>query len=512
MDAVQAQKSTSKLWGGRFTGGVDPLMEAYNESLSYDRAFYAEDIDGSIAWARANKNVGILTEDEFKKIEQGFVQVKQEWDTKSFEIKPEVDEDIHTANERRLGEIIGQAIAGKLHTGRSRNDQIATDLRLWVRKELVKIQDHLISLIGVIISLANSGIDCIFPGYTHLQRAQPVRWSHWLLSYGFFFAADFKRLKAVIKDLNRSPLGAGAISGNAFGVDREAIAKELGFEGGLCWNSMNAVSDRDFLLDTMQWGSMFMGHVSRIATDLCLYSSQEFGFVKLSDAYSTGSSLMPQKKNPDALELLRGKSGQMHGLLFGMTSTLNSIPSCYNKDMQEGTSAILSTIHLLSTSTQILTGVLSTLRVSNTNMRNALDPSMLATELADYLVRKGVPFRETHHISGKVVALAEKQGKGMDSLGVDVLKSVDSRFGDDVMACFDYEAAVERRDGKGGTAMSSVREQIAVLEEMLEFGDIPAWGAVRETERMRRTRESLREQEREERSAETALIGSFDDW
>ncbi|KAL8956411.1 MAG: hypothetical protein Q9193_006073 [Seirophora villosa] len=449
-------------------------MEAYNESLTHDRKFYAQDIDGSIAWARANKNVGILTEKEFSEIERGFALVKDEWDADTFQIKPGVDEDIHTANERRLGEVIGQAVAGKLHTGRSRNDQIATDLRLWVRDKLHDIQNHLESLLQAIISRADAEIEFIMPGYTHLQRAQPVRWSHWLLSYGFFFAADFKRLKNVIDDLNISPLGTGALSGNVFGVDREAIGRELGFDG-LCWNSMNAVSDRDFLLETMSWGSRFMGHVSRIAMDLCIYSSQESGFVKLSDAYSTGSSLMPQKKNPDALELLRGKSGQMHGLLSGFTTTLNSLPSCYNKDMQEGTSSIIATISLLSDSIQILTGVLTTLTVHPANMRRALEPSMLATELADYLVKKGVPFRETHHVSGKVVALAEAQGKGMDALGVRELRGVDKRFGDDVMACFDQEAAVEKRTAKGGTARESVREQIEVLKQLLQTGKMPAW-------------------------------------
>ncbi|KAL8824076.1 MAG: hypothetical protein Q9170_008260, partial [Blastenia crenularia] len=293
--AEESKPAENKLWGGRFTGGLDPLMDAYNESLSYDREFYAEDIAGSLAWARANKNVGILTEKEFKEIERGFASVKKEWDTKTFQVRPGVDEDIHTANERRLGEIIGQDIAGKLHTGRSRNDQVAGDLRLWVRGKLREIEEHLTSLLQIIISRAESEIDVLMPGYTHLQRAQPVRWSHWLLSYGFFFAADFKRLCNVIEDLNICPLGTGALSGNVFGVDRESISRELGFNG-LCWNSMNAVSDRDFLLETMSWGSRFMGHVSRIAMDLCIYSSQESGFVKLADAYSTGSSLMPQKK------------------------------------------------------------------------------------------------------------------------------------------------------------------------------------------------------------------------
>ncbi|KAL9028314.1 MAG: hypothetical protein Q9196_003298 [Gyalolechia fulgens] len=479
MSSEQAQAGGSKpaenkLWGGRFTGGLDPLMEAYNESLSYDRQFYAQDVDGSIAWARANKVVGILTEKEFKEIERGFATVRKEWETNTFQIKPGVDEDIHTANERRLGEIIGQTVAGKLHTGRSRNDQVATDLRLWVREKLLEIEEKLTALLQTIVSRAEAEIEFLMPGYTHLQRAQPVRWSHWLLSYGFFFAADFKRLRNVIQDLNICPLGTGALSGNVFGVDRELIGRELGFDG-LCWNSMNAVSDRDFLLETMSWGSRFMGHVSRIAMDLCIYSSQESGFVKLADAYSTGSSLMPQKKNPDALELLRGKSGQMHGLLSGFTSTLNSLPSCYNKDMQEGTPTIISTTHLLSTSIQILTGVISTLTINPANMLKALEPSMLATELADYLVKKGVPFRETHHISGRVVALAEKRGKGMDELAVEELQGVDARFGDDVKDCFDQEAAVERRTAKGGTARESVKEQIEVLKRLLETKVMPAW-------------------------------------
>ncbi|KAI4097062.1 MAG: hypothetical protein L6R37_006853 [Teloschistes peruensis] len=477
--AGESKPAQNMLWGGRFTGGLDPLMEAYNESLSYDKAFYAHDIAGSIAWARANKNVGILTEKEFNEIERGFSIVKKEWDTDSFLIKPGVDEDIHTANERRLGEVIGQSIAGKLHTGRSRNDQIATDLRLWLRHQLQTLQTHLTSLLRIIISRASTETSFLMPGYTHLQRAQPVRWSHFLLSYGFFFAADHQRLANVLKDLNRCPLGAGALSGNVFNVDREAIARELGFDG-ICWNSMNAVSDRDSLLETMAWGSRFMGHVSRLSTDLILYSAQEFNFVRLADAYSTGSSLMPQKKNPDALELLRGKSGQMHGILAGFTATMNAIPSCYNKDMQEGTQAILQTCHLLSTSTQILTGVLSTLSLLPEKMSAALEPNMLATELADHLVRRGVPFRVTHHIAGRVVALAEQRGVRMDELSLEELRGVDVRFGDEVVEeCFDHGRAVEKRSGgkaKGGTGLAGVEEQVGVLKRFLDKGVMPAWG------------------------------------
>ncbi|KAL8636865.1 MAG: hypothetical protein Q9226_009195, partial [Calogaya cf. arnoldii] len=394
--------------------GLDPLMEAYNESLSLDKAFYAEDIDGSIAWARANKNAGILTEYEFERIVRGFGLVRKEWDAGLFEIQPGVDEGVD------------RDMAGDRDIGCHRQNNHDTDRRLWVRRKLVEIEDHLNSLLKVIVSRAENDIDLLLPGYTHLQRAQPVRWSHWLLSYGSCFVRDLKALHYVIEELNYCPLGCGALSGNVFEVDRRAIAQELGFKD-LCLNSMDAVSDRDFLLKTMGWGSDFMMHVSRIAQDLCIYSSQEFGFVKLADAYSTGSSLMPQKKNPDALELLRGKSGTMHGIHSGFRMSLNSLPSCYNKDMQEGTSAILTTIHILSTSTQILTGVLSTLSTSPSAMALALEPSMLATELADYLVRKGVPFRETHHISGRVVALAEKEGKGMDELKLAQLQTVDAR-------------------------------------------------------------------------------------
>ncbi|KAL9046062.1 MAG: hypothetical protein Q9214_001012 [Letrouitia sp. 1 TL-2023] len=481
MASSRAQSTGTKpgknmLWGGRFTGGLDPLMVEFNESLSLDRAFYAQDIAGSLAFARANKNQGILAAKEFNAIESGLNNVLKEWKDNTFEVKPDVDEDIHTANERRLGEIIGTSIAGKLHTGRSRNEQIATDLRLWLLDELRKLGSYIAELLREIVSRAENDIELIMPGYTHLQRAQPIRWSHWLLSYGFSFADDLQRLQEVIRRVNRSPLGCGALSGNVFSIDREAMAKELGFEG-ILHNSMNAVSDRDFLIETMQWAAMMMGHVSRISEDLCIYSSQEFGFVKLADAYSTGSSLMPQKKNPDSLELLRGKSGRVFKEMAGFMYTLKGLPSCYNKDMQEGTSSILDTVDTTTKSIRILTGVLITLTTFPSKMREALEPSMLATELADYLVRKGVPFRETHHISGQVVALAEKEGRGMNELGLEQLREVDRRFDADVQECFDYEAAIERRKTQGGTSKGNIFYQIEVLKGMLESekGEMKAW-------------------------------------
>ncbi|KAI9888802.1 MAG: argininosuccinate lyase [Vezdaea aestivalis] len=456
----------SMLWGGRFTGGLDPLMVSYNESIYYDRIFYVQDIRGSVAFARANSKGGILTRDEFEAIERGFKEVETEWREGKFKINGGIDEDIHTANERRLGEIIGTSIAGKLHTGRSRNEQIVTDMRLWLRDELKKIEKYLSDFLKVIAARSESEIEYVMPGYTHLQRAQPIRWSHWMLSYGMAFATDLQRLREVIKRVNLSPLGCGALAGNPFNIDREGMAKELGFDG-LLWNSMGAVADRDFVVETMQWGSTLMQHMSRWAEDLIIYSSGEFGFVQLADAYSTGSSLMPQKKNPDSLELLRGKSGRAFGQMAGFMYTVKGLPSTYNKDLQESVEPLLDHVKTVGDSIQIATGVLSTLDISPEKMLASLSPDMLATDLADYLVRKGVPFRETHHISGKVVALAEKTGTAMDKLTFDQLKEVDSRFEPDIKESFNYERSVEMRAAAGGTSKSSVMQQIVKLKEVV---------------------------------------------
>ncbi|KXT03723.1 hypothetical protein AC578_5148 [Pseudocercospora eumusae] len=458
-----------KLWGGRFTGGTDPIMVQYNESIYFDRVFYSQDIRGSIAYARANKNNGLLTEREFSEIERGFKQVLQEWQENRFQIYPGVDEDIHTANERRLGEIIGKDIAGKLHTGRSRNDQVATDMRLWLRDQLEILEGHLIAFLKVIAARAEKEIEHVMPGYTHLQRAQPIRWSHWMLLYGSFFASDLQRLREVRARINKSPLGCGALAGNPFNIDRDAMAKELGFDG-LIMNSMAGVGDRDFVIETMQWGTMLMTHLSRWAEDLIIYSTGEFGFVKLADTYSTGSSLMPQKKNPDSLELIRGKAGRAFGHMTGLMMSVKGIPSTYNKDLQESVEPLLDHIKTVGDSVQIATGVLSTLSIYPENMLKSLSPDMLATDLADYLVRKGVPFRETHHISGRVVALAENEGKPMDTLTFEQLKGVDSRFEKDVLSVFDYQKSVEMRSAKGGTSKSAVLEQIEAIKVTLAGG------------------------------------------
>lgn len=454
------------LWGGRFTGGIDPLMHQYNASITYDKLLYKEDILGSIAFARANAKLGIISNEEFTEIERGLGEVMKEWEADTFVIMPN-DEDIHTANERRLSEIIGKEIGGKLHTGRSRNEQVVTDMRMWLRERIREIESHLVSFLQVIAARAEADIDHIMPGYTHLQLAMPVKFSQWLLSYGFSFASDLERLREVLKRVNRSPLGAGALAGNAFGIDRQMMAKELGFEG-IMWNSMGAVADRDFVTEFLAWGTMFMSHISRLSEDLIIYSTAEFGFVTVADAYSTGSSLMPQKKNPDGLELLRGKAGRAFGHFAGVYTATKGIPSTYNKDLQESWEPMLDHVKTISDSVQIANGILSTLKLRPDRMRASLNPFLLATDVADVLVKIGVPFRETHHISGRVVAKSEELGIPMDELSLEQLQEIDSRFPDDIKDIFNYEASVESRTAQGGTSQAGVLEQIEVLKSMLE--------------------------------------------
>ncbi|KAI3336797.1 argininosuccinate lyase [Xylariaceae sp. AK1471] len=460
------------LWGGRFTGAIDPLMHKYNASIQYDKALYKEDILGSIAFARANSKAGIISEDEFQAIERGLLQVMEEWKQGIFAIMPN-DEDIHTANERRLGEVIGRDIAGKLHTGRSRNEQVVCDMRMWLRDRIREIDSQLVAFIKVIVTRAESEMDYIMPGYTHLQRAQPVRWSQWLMSHAAAFKQDLERLRQVFERVNLSPLGCGALAGNPFRIDRNIIAKELGFSG-ITLNSMNTSADRDFLIDFLVWNSIFTNHVSRWAEDLIIYSTSEFSFVRLADAYSTGSSLMPNKFNGDSLELLRGKSGrafgQMAGLMMLLTiqPTLKSLPSCYNKDLQEGWEPMLDSVQTVSDSLGIANGVIATLKVRPERMEAALDKTMLATDVAEWLVRKGCPFREAHHISGRVVAQSEELEVSMDKLTLEQLQAIDSRFTADIAEAFEYETSVEAKTSKGGTSRSSVLEQIQILRAMLD--------------------------------------------
>ncbi|XP_071093772.1 argininosuccinate lyase-like [Haliotis cracherodii] len=454
----------SKLWGGRFTGATDPIMEKFNASISYDKRMWKADIEGSQAYVKALEKVGIVTAAERDSILGGLEKVKEEWQKDEFELKPG-DEDIHTANERRLKELIGAA-GGKLHTGRSRNDQVATDMRLWMRDAQLQLRTYLTDFISVILNRAKSEIDILLPGYTHLQRAQPIRWSHWLLSYGWMLQRDLKRLDQLRERTAVLPLGSGALAGNPFDVDRDFLAKELGL-GDVTGNSLDAVSDRDFVVEFLFWASLLSTHLSRWAEDLILYSTKEFSFVTLSDAYSTGSSLMPQKKNSDSLELIRGKSGRLFGNCSGFMMSLKGIPSTYNKDLQEDKEAMFDTYDTLAGILQVATGVLSTLKIYPDSMSAALSSDMLATDVAYYLVRKGVPFREAHSLAGGCVALAERKGCVMEKLLLEDLKTVSPLFESDVANVWNYENSVDQYTAYGGTAKSSVEKQISNLETWL---------------------------------------------
>ncbi|OUC05395.1 argininosuccinate lyase, partial [Litorilinea aerophila] len=446
-------------------GSTGPLIVAFNASIPFDRRLWRADIQGSQAYARALARAGLITEDEARQIVAGLDQVASEWAEGRFQLQP-TDEDIHTANERRLTELIGP-VAGKLHTGRSRNDQVATDVRLWLREEIDRLQEHLRALIAVTVERAAAEIDWLMPGYTHLQPAQPVRWSHWLLSHAWAWQRDASRLADLAVRVNLLPLGSGALAGNPFSIDRRQLAEDLGF-AGITPNSLDGVSDRDFIVEFLSWAALTMVHLSRLAEDLIIYSSREFGFVTLADAYSTGSSLMPQKKNPDALELLRGKTGRVVGALNSLLVVLKGLPSTYNKDLQEDKEPLFDTVDTLQACLQIACGVLSTLEAHPERMAAALVPEMLATDLAEYLVRRGVPFRETHHIAGAAVQLAEQRGVPLSALTVEDLKGLHPAFQEDVAQVWDYEASVERRDVEGGTSRRAVQAQIQQLRQWLQ--------------------------------------------
>ncbi|XP_013969620.1 argininosuccinate lyase isoform X2 [Canis lupus baileyi] len=429
---------SGKLWGGRFVGAVDPVMEKFNSSIAYDRALWEVDVQGSKAYSRGLQKAGLLTKEEMDQILHALDKVAEEWAQGTFKVNPS-DEDIHTANERRLKELIGET-AGKLHTGRSRNDQVVTDLRLWMRQDCSRLSALLWELIRTMVDRAEAEHDVLFPGYTHLQRAQPIRWSHWILS--------------------------GAIAGNPLGVDRELLQAELNF-GAITLNSMDATSERDFVAEFLFWASLCMTHLSRMAEDLILYGTKEFSFVQLSDAYSTGSSLMPQKKNPDSLELIRSKAGRVFGRCAGLLMTLKGLPSTYNKDLQEDKEAVFEVSDTMSAVLQVATGVISTLQIHRENMARALSPDMLATDLAYYLVRKGMPFRQAHEASGRAVFLAETKGVALNQLSLKELQTISPLFSGDVSRVWDYGHSVEQYTTLGGTARSSVDWQIGQVRALL---------------------------------------------
>ncbi|KDD74753.1 fumarate lyase [Helicosporidium sp. ATCC 50920] len=465
--AARAAPSAKKLWGGRFTGATDPLMEKFNESLSMDRRMWAEDIRGSQAYARALARAKVLTPSEADAIVRGLEEVGEEWRSGKFQVVAG-DEDIHTANERRLSEIIGSGTGGKLHTGRSRNDQVVTDTRLWMMGALAELREAVSELLSTAAQRAEQESDLLMPGYTHLQPAQTVRWSHWLLSHAAAWQRDDERLADAARRTARLPLGSGALAGNPFGVDRRAIAAELGFVGGVCPNSMDAVADRDFVAESVFATSLLLAHLSRWAEDLIIYSNPAFGFVQCSDAYATGSSLMPQKKNPDALELLRGKAGRAVGHAASVLATIKGTPTTYNKDLQEVWPVMYDAVDGALDAVRIAAGVLATIVVDPDKMLRGLSADMLATDLAEYLVRRGVPFRETHHISGAAVKLAEDRRCALSDLSAQDLRAhVDARFEDDVAELWDFERSADSRDTEGGSSKRSVLQQVQKIKDYL---------------------------------------------
>jgi len=452
------------LWGGRFSEPSDDDLRALNDSLPFDKRMYKEDIQGSIAYARALVDAGILTAEESETIVRGLEQVREEFDAGTFEFKQ--DEDIHTAVERRLTEIVGD-VGGKLHTGRSRNDQVATDFRLWTADAIEQILKSISDLQVSLVEQAERHAEVVMPGYTHLQPAQPIITGHWLMSYFWMFMRDYARLKDVrLTTMRVSPLGSGALAGTPLELNRAALAEQLGFEFP-SENSLDGVSDRDFVADTLYALSMLGIHLSRLAEDLIIYSNPLFGYVTLNDRYSTGSSLMPQKRNPDPMELARGKAGRLIGNLTGFLTTLKGLPSSYNKDLQEDKEALFDSVDTITKILPVITAVIRTLKINPEKMRAALDEDMLATDLADYLVRKGMPFRQAHHVAGRAVRLAGERGVKLSELTVEDLRGLSKLFEADVREVFDFDVSVARRKADGGTAPESVRKQIVAARQHL---------------------------------------------
>lgn len=455
-----------KLWGGRFSKSTNKAVESFTESISFDKRLYDEDIEGSIAHVTMLKKQKIVAPDEAAKIVKALKKIKKEIEGGSFEFKPE-QEDIHMAIENRLRELIGD-VAGKLHTARSRNDQIATDLRLYLKKELPLIFKLLLDLQKIFVKKAKAYIDTPVPGYTHLQRAQPVFLSHYLLAYVEMWERDKSRLIDCYKRLDVLPLGAGALSGTTFPLDRDYVAKLLNFSQ-TTRNSMDAVSDRDFIIEFLSALSIIMMHLSRLAEDMILWNTYEFNFVILPDDFCTGSSIMPQKKNPDVLELIRGKTGRVYGSLFALLTLMKGLPLTYNRDMQEDKENLFDAIDTTSSSLDILGKMFEKVEFNKKRMEEeAKKGFILATEVADYLTKKGLPFRDAHEITGKIVAYCEVKNKELSELTVDEFKGFSEKFDKDIFEALDLKKAISARNIKGGTGIERIKDTIKYWEKLFK--------------------------------------------
>ena len=455
-----------KMWDGRFSQASNELLESFNASINFDKNLYKEDIAGSIAHASMLGECGILSQDESAKIIAGLEQILNEIECGEFSFNI-ADEDIHMAIEKRLSQLIG-ALGGKLHTARSRNDQVALDFRLYCQKQNKKIATLLKDLINTLKNIASEHLDTLMPGFTHLQHAQPISFAFHLLAYAFMFMRDFSRLESSFARNNLSPLGSCALAGTPYPTKREIISAKLGFDG-ITQNAMDSVSDRDFALELLFNISLIFTHTSRLCEEMILWSSQEFSYISISDAFSTGSSIMPQKKNPDVCELIRGKTGRVYGNLMALLTTMKALPLAYNKDMQEDKEGVFDSIKTACDSLIILNQMLKSTQINKANMLKACKSGHLsATDLADYLVSNfNEAFRSAHNITGRCVALAEKLGKDLSQLDLNELKSIDARFDENALKALSLHSSKEARKSAGGTANQSVKIQLELVENFL---------------------------------------------
>jgi len=461
-----SDETDNKLWGGRFTGPSDATFRAFNDSFRFDRRLFAADVRGSIAHCGGLQGAGVLSDVEANQIQSALNTILETVQTDPAQFDQTPAEDVHSFVESRLIAIVGE-VGRKLHTGRSRNDQVATDLRLWLRDEIDALSGLIEETQRALLDLAEANREVVMPGYTHLQRAQPILFAHWCLAYFEMLARDRERLVDVRRRVNVLPLGSAALAGTSFPIDRDAVARALGF-ASIAENSLDAVSDRDFCLEFAGAAAIMMTHLSRIAEDIVLYTTNEFGFFELSDAVATGSSLMPQKKNPDSMELVRGKAGRVFGHLMALLTVMKGLPLAYNKDMQEDKESIFDTVDTANECLSVTSTVLRNLSINNARARAAAGQGyMNATELADYLVKKSVPFREAHETVGRIVRRAIESECELQELPLDELKSFSALIDQDVFAALSLENTLATKSQTGGTAPQRVEAAIAAAQQRI---------------------------------------------
>ena len=454
-----------KLWEGRFTKNTNALLEKFNASITFDKRMYAEDIKGSIAHSKMLSKQEIISQDDQTKIEKGLNQIKLEIENGTFIFKIE-DEDIHMSIEKRLTEIIGST-AGKLHTARSRNDQVALDVRMYVRHQSLEIKELLINMESVLYTLSKKYKNTIIPGYTHLQRAQPILLAHHLLAYFQMFKRDISRIDDFLERSDEMPLGAGALAGTTFDLDRHYVAGQLGFSAPTV-NSLDSVSDRDFIIELASIISIISMHLSRFSEEIIIWCTSEFSFIKLDDAFATGSSIMPQKKNPDIAELVRGKSGRIYGNLIAILTTMKALPLAYNKDMQEDKEGIFDSIDNIKICIEIFYEMLSTMDVNEKEILESMKKGFLnATDVADYLAKNGMPFREAHKVVGQIVSYCEQKNIAIDDMKFEEYLGFSNIFKEDVLEAITIENCVNNRNSYGGTSIKNVLMQLELAEKFL---------------------------------------------